>query len=284
MSWLVTQWQGVFMLGWGRLTFLSPDETKIVLALKYEVHATGFTFTQLNNSTQRDSSKSLAETLSLLPTTNSDTIYYQASAVISTLPASPYDAFYGSTATGLEATGPQATFNFGENQLELQIKTPEALKEQPFAASPHQKTFFKNLNLTFTQTLNSPKISVVGTVVAVVLGEGIELTASLNSEDQLIFTKTDPNSTLTVPIQGWGEMDITSLIVKSVVPNISGLQTRYTFDEGKGDRIYDCAASNEPIDLTVKTDMPDTVAWDQVGNLTLKQVLEASEEDEEEPN
>ncbi|NET04532.1 MAG: LamG domain-containing protein [Symploca sp. SIO2B6] len=271
------------MLGWGRLTFLSPDETKIVLALKYEVHATGFTFTQLNNSTQRDSSKSLAETLSLLPTTNSDTIYYQASAVISTLPASPYDAFYGSTATGLEATGPQATFNFGENQLELQIKTPEALKEQPFAASPHQKTFFKNLNLTFTQTLNSPKISVVGTVVAVVLGEGIELTASLNSEDQLIFTKTDPNSTLTVPIQGWGEMDITSLIVKSVVPNISGLQTRYTFDEGKGDRIYDCAASNEPIDLTVKTSMPETVAWDQVGNLTLKQVLEASEEDKEEP-
>ncbi len=256
------------MLGWGRLTYWSADRQAIALALKYEIHSTGFRFTRLDGSAQRNQAQSLAEIFNLLAESASGAGAYQGSVILSALPASPYDAFYGPTPAGTVPVGPELTVTVAENQLELAIATPASLRETPFAASPRQTTYFKDLNLTITQTAGRDDISVAGGVVAVVLGESIELIATLNGDRHLMFTQADPSAPVTVPIQGWGVMDITSLVVWPVVPDMTGLQTQYTFEEGVGNRVYDSAASNAPIDLTVETTMPATAEW-KPGHLTL---------------
>ena len=237
------------MLGWGRLTFLSADGQSIALSLKYEIHPDGFRFVVLSDSGPRNATQTFAEIFSQLPSMTSGSVpTYSGSAVLAGLPASPADAFYG------------VTLSYQADQLSLTIASPT---DQLFAQSPHGSTAFKNLQLTFTQTTANAEIAVSGTVVAVVLGVDIGLTAGMNAtpsgDRQLLFTKTVGDPVATVPIEAWGTLDIDALTVQPATINWDGLQAMYTFDEGRGDRIYDCVASDAPIDMMVLT--PNTVTW-----------------------
>ena len=231
------------MLGWGRLTFLSADSQSIALSLKYEIHGDGFKFVPITDAGSRNTTQTVADVLSQLSEMASGGLpTYSGSAVLSGLPASPADAFYG------------ITLSYQADQLSLTVTSPT---DQLFALSPQGSTAFKNLQLTFTQTTASSEVVVAGTVVAVVLGVELELTAGLTAgtsgDRQLTFTKTGGGTVTTVPITPWGDLEITALTVQPNTLNLDGLQVMYTFDEGMGDRVYDCTTSDTPIDGTIMT-------------------------------
>ncbi|MEM9215987.1 MAG: LamG domain-containing protein [Cyanobacteria bacterium P01_F01_bin.150] len=261
------------MFGWGRLTFLTEDESTIALSLKYELHADGFRFVVLSDSTPRDTTQSYSEIyplLSQLPVSaGSSSPKYTGSAVLAGLPASPAAAFYNLTLT------------YQADQLSLTIASPPG---ELFAKSPRESIAFKNLQLTFTQATTSSELGLSGTVVATVLGVDLELTASFvgtGSDRQLTFTQSS-NASTSVPISPWGMLDISTLTVQATPINWDELQTLYTFDEGRGDRIFDCAASDRPIDMTIET--PDAVTWG-AGHISLDgQSLISSGDDDGNPD
>ncbi|WP_019509551.1 LamG-like jellyroll fold domain-containing protein [Pleurocapsa sp. PCC 7319] len=237
------------MLAYGFITFLGLDSEYY---LKYEIDAeTGFKIYWIKGlSKKRYSQQKLSDFLSessvaqILQsgTQEIDKGLYQASLILSGLPASPNDAFYNIRIT------------YNGSSFSLGVKSDE-----PFGFSPKKSTHFKDLDLTFTQELQPEKsdkeLTVNGSVKAVISGQEILLEAQKLNQSQLIFQYNSANPQ-TIPIKPWGNLALTKFTVKSGLEPLQP-QVLYLFGEKSGEWIYDYSLINTEdapaIDLHIKT-------------------------------
>ncbi|NEN99532.1 MAG: LamG domain-containing protein, partial [Moorea sp. SIO3I7] len=257
------------MLAYGFITLLSLGSEYY---FKYEIDAqTGFQIYWITIPEGLDKERYSKQTISeflaessvaqiLKPGAPIDKGVYQASLILPGLPASPFDAFYT-----IELTYDSDSFTLGVQSTDS------------FGFSPEGSTHFKDLNLSFTQQLNSETATVSGTVTAVFSGQDIVLEAGLSDGSELIFNY-NPNNPQEIPIQPWGNLELTTFTVK---PGSNPLQPQvlYWFGEKSGEWVYDCSLRNSEdapaIDLRIQTE-PETVQWG-LGSIAVKDGLIESE-------
>ena len=249
------------MLAYGFITLLGLGSEYYEYYLKYEIDAkAGFQIYWITIpqklSKKRYSQQKLSDFLSESSVTQIlqsgtqeiDKGLYQASLVLPGLPTSPSNAF--------ENDNIQITYN--GSSFSLGVKS-----NQPFGFSPQKSTHFKDLDLTFTQELNigtsNEKLTVNGSVKAVISGQEILLEAKKSNQSQLIFQYNSANPQ-TIPIKPWGELALTKFTVNSGLDSIQP-QVLYLFGEKSGQWIYDYSLINTEdapaIDLHIKT--PETI-------------------------
>ncbi|AOX01289.1 hypothetical protein BJP34_19255 [Moorena producens PAL-8-15-08-1] len=257
------------MLAYGFITLLSLGSEYY---FKYEIDAeAGFQIYWITIPEGLDKERYSKQTISeflaessvaqiLKPGETLDKSLYQASLILPGLPASPFDAFYT-----IELTYNSDSFTLGVQSTDS------------FGFSPEGSTHFKDLNLSFTQPLNSETATVSGTVTAVFSGQDIVLEAGLSDGSELIFNY-NPNNPQEIPIQPWGNLELTTFTVK---PGSNPLQPQvlYWFGEKSGEWVYDCSLRNSEdapaIDLRIQTE-PETVQWG-LGSIAVKDGLIESE-------
>lgn len=263
------------MLAYGFLTLLNQDGNQSVYC-KYEIDAkSGFQIYWLTvpegTSIERYSQQAISAFLTepavaqiVTPSSPVEQSKYQASVTLSGLPASPADAFYN----------PEITYD--SNSFSFQVKSSEN-----FAFTPQGSAYFKDLNLTIKQDLNTGTVTVNGKVTAVIFNQEIILDAVLDESLQIAFKYNPQNSPTNpqLPINPWGNLEVTTLNVKPASTPLTAPQVLYLFGENGGQWVYDCSLIDTPecpaIDLNLKTDS-DTVQWGN-GSISLKEALIASE-------
>lgn len=245
------------MLGYGCINVSYADH---FLYLKYELDAQkGFHFYWIVPpaslaTTPRHEPQTASDITATLSALNAEWSA-GASLVLSGLPASPQDAFYDVT----------LKLDPGSQQFSLTVKHGD-----PFAHSPQQSVYFRDLALTFRQPFASPDpqadggsgLTAEGTVTAVIFGEAVDFKLALNAEAGLELqpiAATLPK----IAIANWGELALTTFNLKPSQALAVQPQVHYLFGETLDDRppesqgkmIYDCsstsAADRPPIDLTI---------------------------------
>lgn len=262
------------MLAYGFITLFSTDSHQSWY-YKYEIDgSTGFNIYSIATpdraSNQRYSKQTISDFLSeplvaqILQTPDQVKGKYQASLVLSGLPASPADAFYN------------IKLSYDGNAFTLGVKASEY-----FGFSPQESAYFQNLDLTFSQELNTDVLTVKGGVEAVVFGQNIFLEAELENSAQLVFKyNSNNNSNLPqLPIEPWGNLAVTTFKIKPPKTLPNSLQVLYLFGESSGEWVYDCSLINTvnapAIDLKIQTD--SATINRSVGCVALKDALIASE-------
>ena len=212
------------MLGYGFVN-LDLGDSQFLYA-KYEVDVqTGFRFYQIAQSnaiTEWSDAKAIADFLDTLPAPADLADRLTGSLTLRSLPASPREAFYDT----------EFRVDLASQLFSLTVRSPTK-----FGFSPQGSAYFRNLNLTLTQSLSStastPAIALSGTVDVVIFGHSVTCTIQL-SETQLILTP-DSATALMLVFPG-GELNIREMTLL-LPPPLPPPQIFYAFGEADDDQI-----------------------------------------------
>ena len=228
---------GGTVIGRGSLVLEDPSDSSITHLVRYAVQSSGIRFYAPPSSVEP---KSLFELLPTL-TSGQELEIISGHLTLVSLPASPQDAFYS---VGLSTSA--------DNDIKLRLKQAEAFAHR-------SSTFFKDLDVTFTESKGGGALQVAGTVTVHVLGHDIQLSPEVTTEG-LVFKPSALQPTA-LEIAQLGLLTISTLEVGANHDRWADLQALYTFDEPNGDVFRDSSGSQSPdgiaqmaIDLKVDGD------------------------------